>query len=143
MAGYSSTPLPQKLGLKPHGRMLLLHAPSGFEETLGELPEHAATTRRAGKGTYPVIVLFCNDAAALNASFAPARAKLDIDGGLWIAWPKKSSGVPTDLTEDGIRDLALAAGLVDNKVCAIDDTWSGLRLVVRLKDRGKPVFTAR
>jgi hypothetical protein len=137
MAGYSGTPLPKKLGIKPSSRLLLLNAPAGFDESLGELPANVTTTTRPSKQPANVIVLFCKDFKALTASFEAARAALDESGGLWIAWPKKSSGTKTDLTEDTIRDLALAAGLVDNKVCAIDETWSGLRLVVRLKDRKK------
>jgi hypothetical protein len=137
MAGYSTTPLPRKLGVKPGARVLLLSAPEGFERTLGELPEGAAIVTRAGALPAQVIVLFCKDLKTLEAKFDTARGALDESGGLWIAWPKKASRVKTDLTEDVIRDLALAAGLVDNKVCAIDETWSGLRLVVRLKDRGK------
>ena len=116
---------------------MLLGGPEGFEGTLGELPEGAKVSNRLGKGPYNVIVLFVRDAAALAAKFDGVRAVLEQNGGLWVSWPKKASGVRTDLTEDVIRDLALAAGLVDNKVCAIDEVWSGLRLVVRLKDRGK------
>lgn len=137
MAGYSGTPLAQKLGIKPGSRVLLLGAPAGFEATLVPMPEGAAATTRAGKQPAQVIVQFCKDLKALEAKFDAARAALDESGGLWVAWPKKASGVKTDLTEDVIRDFALAAGLVDNKVCAIDGTWSGLRLVVRLNDRGK------
>lgn len=139
MAGYSPTPLSGKLGLKPGTRAWLINPPSGFEHTLNPLPaglELAATAR--GPTTFDVILLFAPRAAALHRNFDRARARLAPAGGLWIAWPKKTSGVPTDLTEDVIRDLGLAAGLVDNKVCAIDDTWSGLRLVVRLKDRPRP-----
>ncbi|HYE63332.1 MAG TPA: hypothetical protein VD997_15175 [Phycisphaerales bacterium] len=135
MAGYSGTPLAQKLGIKAGARVLLMSAPSEFEATLGKLPEGAVITLRAGKAPAQVIVLFCKDLKTLEAKFDGARAALDESGGLWVAWPKKASGVRTDLTEDIIRDLALAAGLVDNKVCAIDETWSGLRVVVRVKDR--------
>ncbi len=80
-------------------------------------------------------MLFVDSNAKLEKQFGRARARLDQAGGLWVAWPKKASGIKTDLTEDVIRDLALATGMVDNKVCAIDDTWSGLRVVVRVKDR--------
>lgn len=138
MAGYSGTPLPQKLGIKPNSRLCLVQPPAGFEATLGALPPgvEPATSMR-GSSLFDVILLFTPNRAALTKHFAVAQSRLDPSGGLWIAWPKKASGVPTDLTENVIRDLALAAGLVDNKVCAIDGTWSGLRLVVRLKDRPK------
>jgi hypothetical protein len=135
MAGYSTTPLPQKLGIKPGSRVLFLSAPPEFESALGDLPVNVTASTRATKQSAHVIVLFCKDLKTLTAKFDSARAVLHESGGLWIAWPKKASGVKTDLTEDIIRDLALAAGLVDNKVCAIDETWSGLRLVVRLKHR--------
>ena len=138
MAGYSTTPLPQKLGIKTGARVLLLSAPVDFESTLGELPDGATITTRAGTTPAQVIILFCKDLKTLQSRFDTARAALDESGGLWIAWPKKASGIKTDLTENTIRDFALDAGLVDNKVCAIDGTWSGLRLVVRLKDRKKP-----
>jgi hypothetical protein len=133
MAGYSGTPLPKKLGIKPGHRVLLVDAPDGFAP--GPLPADVAVDHKPDAASYDVIVAFCPDTAALTDGFADWRARLDAAGGLWIAWPKKSSGVPTDLTENAIRDIALAAGVVDNKVCAIDETWSGLRLVVRLADR--------
>lgn len=136
MAGYSGTPLPQKLGIKPGSRLCLVQAPAGFESILGSLPPGVEpSTSMRGSSLFDVILFFTSNRAALTKQFATARSRLDLSGGLWIAWPKKASGVPTDLTENVIRDLALAAGLVDNKVCAIDDTWSGLRLVIRLKDR--------
>ena len=135
-AGYSGTPLPKKLGIKPGHRVLLLGAPRGFEQTLGALPEGVAVAN-ASRGTKPfdVIVLFALDERALRAGFEPARARLQSDGGLWIAWPKKSSGLQTDLGDAMVRAHVLASGLVDNKVCALDETWSGLRFVVRLEDR--------
>ncbi len=138
VAGYSATPLPQKLGLKDAGRLRLINAPPEFEDLLTPLPEDAIITRRAGKGLCDVILLFCKDIAALERGFAPARDRIEQHGGLWVCWPKKASGVKTDLTEDVVRDVGLAAGLVDNKVCAIDAVWSGLRLVIRTKDRVKP-----
>jgi hypothetical protein len=134
MAGYSETPLAKKLGIKAAGRVLLISAPAGFAKALEGLPDGATVTTRPGR-EHDVIVLFSKDLKSFIKAFETVRARLHQDGGLWIAWPKKSSGIKTDLTENAIRDLALATGLVDNKVCAIDDTWSGLRLVVRLKDR--------
>jgi hypothetical protein len=135
MPGYSGTPLPKKLGLKPGHHLLLLHAPADFTTTLGELPENITIDRRLGAGPYDVIVAFCPNLASFAASLKKCTNVLSPSGGLWIAWPKKSSGLQTDLNENLVRDIALKNGLVDNKVCAIDDTWSGLRLVVRLKDR--------
>lgn len=138
MAGYSGTPLPQKLGIKPGHRIAVLNAPVGFPAALGDLPSDVTlATSLAGKAPFDVIVLFCKASKALGAGFSRAAARLDSAGGLWVAWPKKSSGMPSDLTENTIRDLGLGAGLVDNKVCAIDETWSGLRFVVRVKDRPK------
>ena len=136
MAGYSATPLPKKLGIKPDCRLALVNAPGGFAQTLGELPP-GVTPRAMGRGTYDVIVLFAASAEALARALPAARLRLDPAGGLWVAWPKKTSGIRTDITETEVRGRGLDAGLVDNKVCAIDDTWSGLRFVVRLKDRPK------
>jgi hypothetical protein len=136
MAGYSGTPLPKKLGIKPGHRFTALNAPASLNSTLGQLPD-GMTLSNSLKGSEPfdVIVLFTDSTRHLTREFDRAAARLAQTGGLWIAWPKKSSGAKTDLTENIIRDIALAAGLVDNKVCAIDETWSGLRLVIRLKDR--------
>jgi hypothetical protein len=134
MAGYSGTPLPRKLGVKPEHRVLLENAPDGF--SLGELPPGAVVHRRAsGPEPYDVILLFCADLAVLKRRFDAMRARLAVAGGLWVAWPKKSSGVPTDLSDDRVREFGLATGMVDNKVCAVDDTWSGQRFVIRLVDR--------
>ena len=133
-AGYSGTPLPKKLGIKPGSRLALIDAPDGFELTLGELPAGVGV-RTTARGTVDVTVAFFADRAKLERRFPAIRSALDPDGGLWIAWPKRASGVATDLTENVVRELGLAAGLVDNKVCAIDEVWSGLRLVYRLADR--------
>lgn len=137
MAGYSGTPLPKKLGVKEGHRVALLGAPSGFERTLGALPRDVEVRHDLRRTGLDVIVLFCPDVKTLRAKLAPATAKLDSAGGLWIGWPKKSSGVATDLTEAIVRQSGLDAGLVDNKICAIDETWSGLRFVYRVKDRPK------
>lgn len=137
MAGYSGTPLPRKLGIRSGHRLALLHAPAGFDGTLGELPPDVAVARDAGGGErLDVVVLFVGWEAELRERFAPAAERLTPAGGLWIAWPKRASGVPTDLAESVVREVGLAAGLVDNKVCAIDEVWSGLRFVRRLADRG-------
>jgi len=140
MAGYSGTPLPQKLGIKPGGRVALMNSPAGATAALDEvLAATPVVTGLGGKAPFDVIILFCTSQKDLARGFAKAAAKLADDGGLWIAWPKKSSGVTTDLSENTIREVGLAAGLVDNKVCAIDETWSGLRFVVRIADRTKGV----
>ena len=135
MAGYSGTPLPRKLGIKPGHRVLLLRAPEGFAEgTLGELPAGVEVrTRASGEGD--VIVAFHTRRAELERRLPELRERMVPNAGLWIAWPKRAAKVDTDLTEDVVRELALANALVDNKVCAIDATWSGLRLVIRLRDR--------
>jgi hypothetical protein len=132
LAGYSGTPLPRKLGIKAGHRVLLSAAPADF--SLGPLPG-VQVHRRAGGAAYDVIVLFASDRRALETRFPGLHARLVAGGGLWVAWPKRSSGVPTDLDDNEVRRYGLATGMVDNKVCAIDETWSGQRFVVRLRDR--------
>jgi len=135
VAGYSGTPLPKKLGIKPGHRVLLLSAPDGFErDALGELPEGVTVARQA-RGKADVIVSFHIERAELARRMPKLREAMEPAAGLWIAWPKRASKVPTDLTEDVVRELALANVLVDNKVAALDEKWSGLRLVIRLRDR--------
>lgn len=134
-AGYSGTPLPRKLGISPGARVVLSRAPDGFDATLGELPADVRVLRRM-PASADVVVLFADRRADLERRLPAARSAVRPDGGLWVAWPKRASGARTDITEDVVRGIGAAAGLVDNKVCAIDDTWSGLRLVVRLRDRG-------
>jgi hypothetical protein len=133
-AGYSGTPLVRKLGIKPDARLGLIAAPEGFDEVLGELPAGVVVRRRV-QGPLDVIVAFFTGRADLERRLPSLKRALDEAGGLWLAWPKRASGVPTDLGDVVVRELGLAAGLVDNKVCAIDETWSGLRLVYRLADR--------
>jgi hypothetical protein len=134
-AGYSGTPLPKKLGIKPGHRVLLLNAPDRFEEgTLGALPDGVRVKRRL-RGPADVIVSFHTERADLGRRMPKLRAAMDPAAGLWIAWPKRAAKVETDLTEDVVRELALDNVLVDNKVAAVDETWSGLRLVIRLRDR--------
>jgi hypothetical protein len=127
-SGYSGKPLTVKLGVKDTSRVLVTGAPAGF--TL-DCPHHT----RPGREPYDVILMFCSGYADLRRNWAKAVERTVVNGALWIAWPKKSSGVRTDLTEDVIREHALAGGLVDVKVCAVDETWSGLKLVRRLADR--------
>jgi hypothetical protein len=129
-AGYSGTPLAKKLGIKQGHEVALLKAPEGFEATLEGLPD-AVTIRSSARGTNDVLVSFHTKRSDLEERLPALLAAMDVDGGLWIAWPKRASGVPTDITEDTVREVALPLGLVDNKVCAIDDTWSGLRVVWR------------
>jgi hypothetical protein len=130
-AGYSGTPLPRKLGIKPGQRVVLLGAPDGFEL---ELPDDVRVGRRAA-GKADVIVSFHSGRTELERRLPALRALMEPAAGLWIAWPKRASKLPTDITEDVLREIALPTGLVDNKVCAIDDTWSGLRLVIRREHR--------
>jgi hypothetical protein len=137
MVGYSGTPLPKKLGIKPAHRIAFIGAPTNFGETLGVLPEGAKLVTRQ-QAPLDLIVLFVKRERDLLAQFEKLAAKLSPAGMLWIAWPKKASGVATDLTETVVRKTGLDAGLVDNKVCAIDEVWSGLRFVIRLKDRPRP-----
>ncbi|WP_436492958.1 DUF3052 domain-containing protein [Actinokineospora sp. HUAS TT18] len=126
--GYSGKPLPDKLGVQPGSRVLVTAAPAGF--VLG-VPHHS----RAGREPYDVILLFCPWFADLDRAWETAVARTAINGALWVAWPKKAAKVPTDLDENRVREHALANGLVDVKVCAIDEKWSGLKLVRRLKNR--------
>ena len=138
-SGYSGTPLPQKLGIKERHQVALIAAPPGFEATLGTLPTGVTLLKLGTKAKAPplldVIVVFVTQRADMVVQIATCRPRMQQTGGLWIAWPKKSSGVTTDITEQTIRDVALPTGLVDNKVCAIDETWSGLRLVIRKENR--------
>jgi Protein of unknown function (DUF3052) len=133
-AGYSGTPLAKKLGIKEGSRVTALGAPADFPALLAPLPDGVAVRDRL-RGPLDVIVFFTTSRAELAHRLAALRKALDPAGGLWIAWPKRSSGVETDMTEDVVREVALPTGLVDNKVCAIEETWSGLRLVIRLENR--------
>jgi hypothetical protein len=134
VAGYSGTPLAKKLGIKEGHRVTFPKAPDHFADLLGELPDRVKVKSRAA-GPLDVIVFFTKHRSELERRLPALRQAMDPAAGLWIAWPKRSSGVETDMTEDVARELGLANRLVDNKVCAIDETWSGLRLVIRLKDR--------
>ena len=127
-AGYSGTPLARKLGIRPEDMLGLLGAPDGFE--IPHLPP-AVEVRRQARGPLDVIVSFHTRRSDLAKRFPVLTKALTTAGGLWIAWPKQSSRVPTDITEDTVREVGLPTGMVDNKVCAIDATWSGLRLVLR------------
>jgi hypothetical protein len=132
MAGYSGTPLLKKLGIKEGNRVLLRNAPKDLPD---ELKEYAKSRLR---DRLDVIVLFARSFAEFRSEFAAHASAIEPDGMIWAAWPKKSSGVQTDLTENAIRETALRTRFVDVKVCAIDDTWSGLKLVVRKEHRSSP-----
>ena len=131
-AGYSGTPLPKKLGIKPGFRCVFPGAPGDFPETLGELPDDVTVLARPGKDL-DCVVLFTRSRSELERRFSNLAKRLTPAGMLWVAWPKKASGVPTDVTDSVVRSHGLAQGLVDNKVCAIDETWSGLRFMRRRK----------
>ena len=133
MAGYSGTPLARKLGIAPESAVLLDGAPAGF--TIDGLPPDARLVRRPGSGPYDVILCFCADRARLVRRWPALHALTTPAGALWIAWPKRASGLRTDLDENVVRDHALEHGRVDVKVCAVDDTWSGLKHVIRKADR--------
>lgn len=133
---YSGTPLHKKLGIKEGARVSFVRAPTGFEETLGPLPAGVKVLKTA-RGALDVIVVFCQRADELRTRFPKLKERLDPAGGLWVAYPKKSSSIPADITFELAQQIGLDDGLVDNKSCAIDDDWSGLRFVYRLKDRGR------
>jgi hypothetical protein len=134
VAGYSGTPLPQKLGIRAGARVALVRAPNGFAQHLAPLPDGARLHTQV-RGVQDVVLFFVTRRLELERRFPLLAGKLQSDGGLWIAWPKRTAGVATDLSEGVVRDVGLRNGLVDNKVCAVDDVWSGLRFVYRLRDR--------
>lgn len=133
-AGYAGTPLPKKLGIKAGAHVALIAAPDALGGLLEPLPDGVRLRRRLTRDI-DVIVFFVTRQSRLEARFDRLENALVRDGALWVAWPKRASGAATDLTENVVRDVALAHGLVDTKVCAITEVWSGLRLVRRLKDR--------
>ena len=134
MAGYSGTPLVKKLGIKEGSRIALVNAPDNFQAELVELPDNVKLMKSTTK-SLDLILFFVLSERVLVRDFAKLAARLTSNGMIWIAWPKKSSGVTTDLTFEHVQRIGLDAGLVDVKICAIDDTWSGLKFVYRLKDR--------
>lgn len=133
MTAYSGTPLPKKLGIKEDMTVGTLGAPDGFEGLLGELP--SGVELHDGLIPSNIFIVFSRWSSEMESGFHSAMASLPADGAIWVAWPKKASGVETDLTEDAMRELFLPTGMVDNKVCAIDEIWSGLRFVVRRENR--------
>jgi hypothetical protein len=134
MAGYSGRRLVDKLGIKPGTRIAILNAPRGYRATLGTLPP-GVVVASAPRGTFPFIQFFTRSRSLLQTKLDMLLRALEPDGALWISWPKKASGVATDMTEDAVREIALPVGLVDIKVAAVDDVWSGLKLVRRLGNR--------
>lgn len=135
MAGYSGTPLVKKLGIKEGFNIVIVNAPKGFDREL-DLPLGVIVN---AKSTKPLdfVHLFVKTRREMESVFSRYATRLSPAGMLWISWPKKASGVPTDLTENVVREIGLARGLVDVKVCAVDEVWSGLKFVFRLKDRPK------
>ena len=133
MAGYSGKPLVAKLGIKTGARIAILNAPAGYERVLGRLPP--VSRRASAAGPLDFVQFFTSEKRTLERRFAALARALAPAGMLWISWPKRASGVATDLTEDVIRAVGLAHGLVDVKVAAVDDVWSGLKFVRRVKDR--------
>ena len=142
MVGYSGTPLAKKLGIKGGFRVAFVDAPGNFERTLDGMASDVTVLARP-RAPMDLIVLFVRSTKELRGAFARHARLLAPAGMLWIGWPKKSSGVATDLDENVVRAIGLGAGLVDVKVCAIDETWSGLKFVIRLKDRPREIANAR
>jgi hypothetical protein len=142
VAGYSATSLPDKLGIRAHSRVAVISAPSTYPAALGDLPE-GVDVRTDARGKLDVVVFFVTRRAELTRRFPAMARAIQQDGGLWIAWPKKASNVTTDLSDAYVREVGLLGGLVDNKVCAIDETWSGLRFVHRVADRVPPRVAAQ
>jgi len=134
MAGYSGTPLAKKLGIKEGSRIALVNAPKDFPSELKELPDGVEFLKPSAK-SLDIILFFVLSERALARDFAKLSQRLTPNGMIWIAWPKKSSGVTTDLSFERVQRIGLDAGLVDVKICAVDETWSGLKFVYRLKDR--------
>jgi hypothetical protein len=134
MTGYSGTPLARKLGIKPGAKVCLLDAPANYRALVAPLPERVTLVTRLDS-TVDTFHVFATRRAKLNEVLRRARGKMRQDAAIWVSWPKRSSKVDTDITEDTIRALALPMGLVDIKVCAVDEIWSGLKLVVRTENR--------
>jgi hypothetical protein len=136
MVGYSDKPLVQKLGIKPGFRIFVANAPADYRRVIGALPERVTVVSRLN-GTIDMIHEFATEAKALANKLHAYRDAIAPDGMIWVSWPKKAAKLATDVTENVVRDLALPLGLVDIKVCAVDATWSGLKLVVRRTNRAR------
>ena len=133
-ADYSGTPLPQKLGIKPGRTVVTINAPKNYRRLLGTIPERVTFSDRLRPDSSFAHV-FIEKRRELEKRLAVLRQKIADTGTVWVSWPKRSSGVPTDVTEDVVRAVALPLGFVDVKVCAIDETWSGLKLMIRRENR--------
>jgi hypothetical protein len=138
MAGYSGTPLPQKLGIKPGLTVVTINAPTNYRRLLDTIPQGVIFSDRLKPGSSFVHV-FIKKRSELETRLSALREKMADTGTVWVSWPKKSCGVPSDVTEDVVRAVALPLGFVDVKVCAIDETWSGLKLMVRRQNRTMPL----
>src|SRR5262245_40042274 len=134
MAGYSGTHLAKKLGIKVGSKIFLLNAPDNYLQLVAPLPAEAEVVSQFTNDT-DMVHIFSDRRAELSKSLRALRTKLKQDGMIWVSWPKKSSKVSTDITEDTVREIALSLGLVDIKVCAVDEVWSGLKLVIRKENR--------
>ena len=141
MSGYSGTPLAKKLGIKPGSKLCTVAAPGHYNELLAPLPEGVKRVRKIEDAD--VAHFFLTSRARMEKDLRAAVAKMQPDAAIWISWPKKAAKVATDITEDTIREVALPLGLVDIKVCAVDETWSGLKLVIRKELRKPPVRSRR
>lgn len=135
MAGYSGTPLIKKLGIKDDFKIEIINSPEDYDDTLGALPNSVTISNILKEGDFDLIQFFTKSAKQLKSEFSDFKKALKPTGMLWISWPKSSLKITTDLNENIIREIGLKEGMVDVKVCAIDDTWSGLKFVFRLKDR--------
>ena len=135
MAGYSDTPLAKKLGIKDGFKVFVVDAPAQYRALLAPLPARVRFTRMANISTN-LVHMFATERSALARWLPTLRKKLSPDAAIWVSWPKKSAKVPSDITEDTIREVALPLGFVDIKVCAVTEVWSGLKLVVRKELRG-------
>jgi hypothetical protein len=134
MAGYSETPLPQKLGIKPGLMVVTINAPANYRRLLGQIPDSVTFSERLKSGS-SFVHLFTSRRSEMQKKMSILRDKISDNGAIWVSWPKKSSGISTDVTEDVIREIALPLGFVDIKVCAVDETWSGLKLMIRRENR--------
>jgi hypothetical protein len=134
VAGYSGTPLFQKLGIRPSSRVYAVDAPKNYQALIAPLPPDAIVVKKFDE-TVDIAHAFVTRKSTLIRFLASAQKAMRRDAAIWVSWPKKAAGVPTDITEDTIRQVALPLGLVDVKVCAVDETWSGLKLVIRKENR--------
>ena len=134
MAGYSGTPLPQKLGIKPGLTVVAINPPANYRRLLGQIPDSITFSERLKSGS-SFVHLFTSRRSEMQKKMSILRGKISDNGAIWGSWRKKSSGISTDVTEDVIREIALPFGFVDIKVCAVDETWSGLKLMIRRENR--------